>query len=371
MNRKKVLQLQQKYYIRTSDLHEEIIKGLPREDFEVTAAYFCEEPAEKDMITVAENKKYFKLTKKQMKGFRLKAVYQLWKYCKDKAFNVVITHRFKSFDVMLIVNKLIKIPNCISVVHGVGDFDRLYRRFISNLLIDDKWTIVAVSQTVKEYIIKQCKCFNDHNVKVIPNAVDLDYIESNMLEKNAARQEIEVDESDVIIGTIGRLVKVKGHEYLIKSFAEISQKDKSIKLVIIGGGELEQSLQNLAKNLGVEDRVLFTGEIFNAYRLLKAFDLFVLPSLEEGMPLVIFEALIAKVPIISTNVGGIPEVINDTIAKLVPPTDIDSLISQITEFLDLSVADKKRIIDNGYYYVKENHSIKIYRERYKAIISRS
>ncbi|MGI0118034.1 glycosyltransferase [Zooshikella sp. RANM57] len=368
MDRIKILQLQQKYYVRTSDLHEEIIKALPKKDYEVTAGYFTGEPARDNMITVAEKKKYFNLSKKQMKGFRFKAIYQLWKYCKDKAFDVIITHRFKSYDVMLIANKLLKVKNCISVVHGIGDFDRVYRRLISNLLVDEKWTIIAVSKTVKEYLIKQCKCFNDYNVKVIPNAVDLEYIESNMLEKNAARQEIGVDERDIIIGTIGRLVKVKGHEYLIKSFAKIAQEDNKIKLLIVGGGGLECSLRSLVEDLEISDKVLFAGEIFNAYKFLKAFDLFVLPSLEEGMPLVLFEALIAKVPIISTNVGGIPEVLNAEIAKLIPPRDIDSLTAKMKEILDLSVCERKKIVNNSYHYVKENHSIQKYREQYKNII---
>ncbi|WP_038291113.1 glycosyltransferase [Zooshikella ganghwensis] len=368
MDRIKVLQLQQKYYVRTSDLHEEIIKALPEKDYEVTAAYCTGEPTRDDMVTIAEKKKYFNLSKKQMKGFRFKAIYQLWKYCRDKAFDVVITHRFKSYDVMLIANKLLKVRNCISVVHGIGDFDRIYRRLISNLFIDDKWTIIAVSQTVKEYLIKQCKCFNDNNVKVIPNAVDLEYIESSMLEKNVARQEVGISESDIIIGTIGRLVKVKGHEYLIKSFAKVLQENSKIKLLIVGGGGLESSLRSLVEELGISEKVLFAGEIFNAYKLLKAFDLFVLPSLEEGMPLVLFEALIAKVPIISTNVGGIPEVLNADVAKLIPPRDIDSLTDKMKEILDLSVCERENIINNSYHYVKENHSIQKYREQYRNII---
>ncbi|MCX4026106.1 glycosyltransferase [Endozoicomonas sp. SM1973] len=369
MTRQKILQLQPKYYIRTSDLHEEIIKGLPKDKFEVTSAYFTEKPKHGDMLSVSEYVKYFELTKKQMKGLRLKAIYSIWKYCRKKAFDSLVVHRFKPFDVMLIANKFLKIPNCISVVHGIGDFDRPFRRWITNLLFDKRWTIVAVSGSVKEYLISKCCCLNDDNVKVITNAIDLDYIENQFLTRDAARQELGLKSDDVVLGTIGRLVKVKGQSYLVDAFEKVQHKHDNTKLVIIGGGQLEHSLKKQAVALGISDRVLFPGEIHNAFRFLKAFDYFVLPSLEEGMPLVIFEAMIAKLPIIATKVGGIPDVL-DGYGVLIDPTSTSQLESVLSQQLSMSKIDINNKCLKAYEYVKSCHSVEKYRTEYREVISR-
>ncbi|MDE1461928.1 glycosyltransferase [Spartinivicinus poritis] len=369
MTRHKILQLQPKYYIRTSDLHEEIVKGLPKDKFEVTSAYFSGKPKHGDMLSVSEHVKYFGLTKKQMRGFRLKAIYSIWKYCRKKAFDSLVVHRFKPFDVMLIANKLLKIPNCISVVHGIGDFDRPFRRWMTNLFFDKRWTIIAVSNSVKEYLLGSCSCLSEEDVKVITNAIDLNYIESRFLTRAEARQELRLADDQIVIGTIGRLVKVKGQSYLIKAFKKITNKYDNARLVIIGGGQLEHSLKEQAVALGIKDQVVFPGEVYNAFRYLKAFDYFVLPSLEEGMPLVIFEAMIAKLPIIATKVGGIPDVL-DGYGILIDPTSTNQLETALAQQLSMNKVDISNMCLKAYEYVKNCHSVEKYRAEYREVISR-
>ena len=144
-----------------------------------------------------------------------------------------------------------------------------------------------------------------------------------------------ISENNFIFGTIGRLVPVKGHIYLLEAFSLIRDKYPEVLLVIIGGGRLARDLYAKADELGLNGRVVFTGKIENAARLLLSFDTFVFSSLEEGLALVLLEAMIAKLPIISTNSGGIPEVLgNET--EMVMPGDPKAFAEKMTEYLTIS-----------------------------------
>jgi len=131
-----------------------------------------------------------------------------------------------------------------------------------------------------------------------------------------------IRENDVSIGVIAELHPNKGHRYLLEAVVQLSQ---GYQLFLIGAGELLQELKALASELGIEDSVHFLGHIPNAAELLKAFDLFVLPSLKEGLPYVIIEAQAAGLPVVASSVGGIPEIVSDESAILVKPGDVKEL----------------------------------------------
>jgi len=151
-----------------SALPEEIINALSDDQFDTTAAYLSGSHEKDDMPTVCKKVKCFNLPKKSLKGLRLSAIFQLWKYCKEQQFDVIITHRFKPLYVVLIVNKLLKKPAfCISVLHANNGFDRLYRRLLTRLFTDKYWTYVGVSESVKKNLFFAFPC--KHRVLVILN----------------------------------------------------------------------------------------------------------------------------------------------------------------------------------------------------------
>ena len=152
-----------------------------------------------------------------------------------------------------------------------------------------------------------------------------------------------------IIGTIANLYATKGIEYLIEAVnilyniqhttypptGDLPQGD-NIQFVVIGEGKERPKLEALIKKYNLEDKFFLIGRVPNATRYLKAFDILVLPSVKEGFPWVLLEAMAAEVPIISTKVGAVPEVIEDgKEGMLVPPKDSAALAEKISQLLSM------------------------------------
>jgi glycosyltransferase involved in cell wall biosynthesis len=151
--------------------------------------------------------------------------------------------------------------------------------------------------------------------------------------------------SVVLIGTIAELHRNKGLKYLIEALAGLPrdrESDFTWQAVIIGAGEEKTVLEKLIVNRQLENQVKLIGFIPNAAELLPAFDIFILPSLKEGLPYVILEAGLAKLPVIATNVGGVPEIITrDYSGLLVSPKNPAALVAAIQSLIDSPVLRQK------------------------------
>jgi len=365
----KVLQIQPKCYVRKSDLHEEIINALSGNAFDVTSAYLNGTPQEGDMHTVCKKVKYFNIPKKKLKGLRLSAMFQLWKYCNEQEFDVIITHRFKPLYIFLLLNKFLKKPaRCISVLHANGEFDRPYRRLISRLFVDKNWTFVGVSKSVKQDLLQYSNAgFTNNNVIYINNSLDIEKTASGLLPRASARDKLKINTDAFVFGTIGRLVTVKGHIYLLEAFKKIQKNHPTAKLVIIGGGKLEQEMKNYVYQHDLDTSVILTGNISDAYQYLSAFDVFVLPSLSEAFGLVLLEAMIAQIPIIATNVGGIKYVLPKN-NNLVPPENTHELALEMDTYLGLSKQQRQLIGDALYNRAVKSFSIEKYHQAYRNLV---
>ena len=365
----KVLQIQPKYYVRTSDLHEEIINALSGDQFDVTAAYLSGTHKKGELLTVCKNIKYFNLSKKSLKGLRLSAIFQLWKYCKEQQFDVIITHRFKPLYIILIVNKLLKKPAyCICVLHSNGEFKRLYRRLITRLFVDKYWKFVGVSKSVKDGLLLYVNSgFTPDNVLYINNSLDIEKLTAGLLPKPAARGKLGITPDSFVFGTIGRLVKTKGHFHLLDAFKQIHLTNPSAKLVIIGAGRLEKEMKSYLHENELESAVIMPGEVFDAYQLLQAFDVFVLSSLSEAFGLVILEAMIASLPVIATDVGGVKYVIADK-GELVPAANTEALSSAMQRYIQLDTQQLHSLGKNLRKRAEDEFSIINYRKNYHNLV---
>ena len=152
----------------------------------------------------------------------------------------------------------------------------------------------------------------------------------------------------IIIGTVGRLSPEKGHYILLDVAREIIQEYPAIFIVVAGEGQLKDALITRAKKYRLEKQVLLPGKIRNVPEILSIFDIFVMPSLAEGLPMALLEAMAARKPIIASKVGSIPKLITpDETGLLVEPGDISSLHKSIVELLK----NKKKantLAENGY-----------------------
>jgi glycosyltransferase involved in cell wall biosynthesis len=163
----------------------------------------------------------------------------------------------------------------------------------------------------------------------------------NFLTKAQARQELKLPAENLIVGTIANFYQTKGLNYLIAGAAEIIKQDQNILFRVIGFGRLENQLKAEIKKFKLENN-FFLGKVLNGKKYLLAFDLFVLPSVKEGLSYTILEAMQAGLPIVATKVGGIPEMIkNQHNGLLVNPANPKELAQAITSLLkDKSLAQK-------------------------------
>jgi glycosyltransferase involved in cell wall biosynthesis len=161
----------------------------------------------------------------------------------------------------------------------------------------------------------------------IPNGVDV------AEEGPPARAALGLPEGFLVVA-VGQLSEIKGHRYLIEAWPEVVRAHPAARLVLVGDGPRGPALQEQARRLGVDGSVFFLGFRPDGRRYAAAADVFVQPSLTEGMPNAVLEAMAAGRPVIATRVGGVPELITDgETGRLVPPADPAALAAAIASLL--------------------------------------
>jgi glycosyltransferase involved in cell wall biosynthesis len=186
--------------------------------------------------------------------------------------------------------------------------------------------------------MKRTKYNHIEKTKVIYNSII-----TSRLKRMAEDDGINVGTGKKIIGFVGGLYEEgKGLKYLIKAFYKVKQEVSNSMLVIVGDGPDKQKLISLAKNLNLEEDVIFTGFKENPVQYMKGFDLMVLPSLHEAFGAVILEALYVGTPVIGSRIGGIPEVLKYE-ELLFKPRNVDDLSSKIINLLKNNEVRRKAV----------------------------
>jgi len=174
-----------------------------------------------------------------------------------------------------------------------------------------KDVLICVSDFDRQVGIKY-NIVPEKKLVTINNGID----KINFLEKNEARRYLGLPQDKIIIGTIANFYLTKGLSYFIQAAAIIYKILPEIKFTIIGDGQIRTELETLIKQHGLQNNFILTGAKPEAWKYLKAFDLYICSSVKEGFPFSIIEAMQAQLPIIATKVGGIPEIIQDNATGL-------------------------------------------------------
>ncbi|MBX4199266.1 glycosyltransferase family 4 protein [Candidatus Parcubacteria bacterium] len=247
--------------------------------------------------------------------------------------------------------RLLGVPKIIFTAHG-WPF-REPRHWLQNLIIEElSWiTVLASHLTIcvseKDYEDMARKPLTREKLVVIHNGIDVSHTNMRAGHKTGG--------DNVVVGTIAELHRNKGLDIGLRAFAR-AFKFTDAKLEIVGGGDERESLQRLSVELGIDSQVNLIGFRDNATALLSNFDIFILPSRKEGLPYTILEAGIAGLPVISTSVGGIPEIIkNGETGLLVPPEDPKALADALKKLSDNS-SERERLGNNLHNFVKKNFS---------------
>ncbi len=179
--------------------------------------------------------------------------------------------------------------------------------------------VITVSREGKRKVIEKLPLTCDR-VRAIHNGIEP--LDTTKIDRIRARRELGMEGEGIIIGSAGRLTEQKGYRYLLMAARELKAMNRDFFILIAGDGPLRKDLHEEVERLGLKERVRFLSFVEDIQRFLVGIDIFVLPSLYEGLPFVLLEAMGAGRPVIATTVGGIPEVVMDGVTGiLVPPKD--------------------------------------------------
>jgi glycosyltransferase involved in cell wall biosynthesis len=192
---------------------------------------------------------------------------------------------------------------------------------------------IVISEKNKQILLEEAN-IDSNKVSVVRNAINIRTLASVFSDAKQIRSKLEIDEHTLVIVTVARLEKQKGHAYLIKSLKDVVKIYPNIKLVLVGDGSLKEKLIQQINDQQLNDYCLVLGSRTDIPDLLAMADIFVLPSLSEGLPFSILEAMAMKKPVIATDVGGISEVVHDhQTGSLVASKNSRALTKAIIELL--------------------------------------
>lgn len=329
----------------------------------------------KVVVNSPTNGKFTKmLNKKKIKVYNIKAkrtfqidkVLKLVSIVKKESIDIIHTHT--ALPGMIISRIAGKLTNTSVITHEHGLFPINSKPLIGKYQIwlnkftakfDDK--SIAVSHYTKEKLIE--RGMSPNKICVIYNGIEMPDLKNNKnnLKKNCY-EKLDLPTNIFLVGLIGRIDKMKGQEVLIKAIPHVIKKNPSAYFLIIGedfkGGNYIQELKNIVEKLGINKYIEFAGYRDDVIDLMNSFDLFVLPSFGEGLPVVILEAMAAGKPVIATSVGGNSEVVLDgETGTIIPPEDPEALTKAVIYHLE-NPEISKEMGRKGYDRVKENFTKK-------------
>lgn len=197
---------------------------------------------------------------------------------------------------------------------------RVYHVIIDRVLSYFTDKIIVCSNSVLNFTVKQEGIKKD-KFCLLYNAVDAERFDIPQT-KEELRREYGFQEEQFIIGTVGSLIPKKGHRFLLEAMYEVCKDIPAFKLLVIGEGGCEKELRDLVKSRNMGDKVEFLGARKDVPQFMKMMDIFVLASLQEGFPRTLIEAMYAGLPVIASNISGIPEIISHREnGFLIPPGD--------------------------------------------------
>lgn len=245
-----------------------------------------------------------------------------------------------------VVARLIRMLEGTRVVSALHNTYIGPREFEQVLHWSDRYTdaVTAVSNAVADAQVGAGSVPSD-KVRVIYNGIDLNRIaQPSQVELASHRARLGLSPSDRVLLCVARLEPAKEHALLLRAFKTVATRFDDVKLVLVGPGRLEGKLRDQAAALGISRQVCFAGQVDPVAPMFYLGELFVLSSSHEGLPLVVLEAMAARLPIVLTAVGGVPEVIEHEVnGILVAPFDEAGLVEGLERVLRMTPEARARM----------------------------
>lgn len=303
-----------------------------------------------------------------------KAFLEIRNIIKDYKPDIVHTHASKSGALGRLAAISLRVPIIIHTFHGhvfhsyFGKLKTLFYILVERFLAKNSSAIIAISELQKNELTKDFNICPDKKISVIPLGFDLEKFQVNYADQRKSfRDEFCIEENEICIGIIGRLTPIKDHDFFIRAIKKVIRKtNQPLKIFIIGDGEEKTSLMNLSNRLDlafsthteINSKALihFTSWRSDMNKVYAGLDIVALTSLNEGTPVTLIEAQASNKPIVSTDVGGVRDILQEGVTGLLsPPKDINSYVNNL-----VSVIENKKLRESmgasGYNNVFEKFS---------------
>jgi len=281
----------------------------------------------------------------------VRVIPRLVRIMRSDKFDVVHTHMFASNFLGRVAAMLAGVPVIVSTVQLIAEREKWWEMLLDRALQFKTDMMIASSEAVRRSFIK--RGIREDKIITIHNGIDFSKFDG--LDKAEARdkirKEFSLNNSTFLVGTVARLQPVKGVEYLIEAAKYVLESIPNTRFLIVGEGPQKAELIHKVHQLNLSSDVIFAGMRGDIPAILSALDLFVLPSLSEALGIAVIEALATGVPVVATNVGGVPEIVEDRkTGLLVPPKDPLSLAKAILhmysngdEAISMAKAGERRV----------------------------
>ena len=292
----------------------------------------------------------------------LKALEKLFK---ENQYRIVHANLSTLSVFPLYVAKKVGVPIRIAHSHSTSNPKEWKRNLIKNILRPFSkhyaTDYFACSEVAGRYLFGN-KAFDQGEVKIIHNAIDVEKFKFDEVARKKLRKEFGIMDSTIVIGHVGRFVQTKNHTFLVDVFKKYHERNPDSKLLLIGIGPLENQIKDKIRKLDLVESVIFLGQRDDINKLYSVMDIFCLPSLYEGLPVVGVESQATGLPIIFSN-GVSHEAIISKNAKIVPNQETGAYIEKMDE---ITQENKQRALAS----INENMSIKNEAPKLEAIYCR-
>jgi glycosyltransferase involved in cell wall biosynthesis len=262
-------------------------------------------------------------------------VYQLIRELKP---DVVHTHTAKAGFVGRVAARLAGVPVIVHTFHGHffhGYFSWPTTRFfifLERIAARMSDTVITLTEGLRRELADEYRIARKSRITVLPLGLDLEVFAQIPRKSGAFRQAWNIPADAPLIGIVGRLAVVKNHALFLEAAARVREQLPQARFAIVGDGETRPQVEAQVDALGLRDAVIITGWQRDLPPIYSDLDLLVISSIAEGTPVTVIEALSACCPVVATNVGGLPDLLDHgQLGKLVPTQDADALAQAIVE----------------------------------------
>ncbi len=282
------------------------------------------------------------------------------RYLRPRGIQILHSHRYKENLLAALLARRCHVPFVVRTEHGgpepfkglqhlkqrvLRQVDRLVGRYATD-------RVISVSTELQKHLAKYV---DPQKIAIIPNGLDTKNVRSDLSALEAKRR-LNIPDSCPVLGYAGRLAPIKRLDIFLAAAKEVARRIPDSRFVIVGDGSERPRLEQMARALGLQDRVMFLGHRDDIYDVLRALDVFVLCSDHEGLPMVLLEALHMGIPVVARCAGGIPEAVQDAVnCLLVDSADPNVLANACVLLLEDSNL-RRRLAQGGQSRVAERFS---------------